>query len=168
MVDKIREELFVRFEQIFGQLNTECWKVNNDDAPEIGSSLVVSIPVPGMDGRQFIMEIALAELGERMNFLQFYTTIVMELNQITDEHLQVINEINFCSPVGFFGIFSEKRQLYHKSTLVFDDEAGIESMASDALLTFHAILMILELHAPMLEKLAMLPKPPEELAHTEK
>ncbi|MDR0491304.1 MAG: YbjN domain-containing protein [Oscillospiraceae bacterium] len=152
----IRDSLFSRLEQIFGELKFEYNIEEHGNDPHIGSSLRVLAPIPDSDGQLALIEIIFTELGERMNYLQFYSTIAMKCNQSKDTLLQAINEVNFYCPVGYFGIFSEQGHLYHKYTLVFDDEEDdAEKMAGDALVAFHAIMMLFELRAPVLLKLAL-------------
>jgi len=154
-MEDIRDELFSRLEQVFDELSMEHKRIDAGDDPEIGGMLMVLVPVPDTDGQYVIMEIALAKLCEGMNFLQLYSTVTMECDQDQEMLLQVLNRINFYCPAGSFGIFSEKGQIYHKSTLIFDDETDAERMADDALLAFHAILIVLDVRAPVLEKLAL-------------
>jgi len=154
-MDAIRDGLFSRLEQIFAELKLEFKKEEHEDAPQIGRSLVVLVPIPETDGQHALMEITFAQLGEQINFLQIYSTLAMQCSQSKDALLQAINDVNFYCPVGYFGIFDEQGHLYHKYTLVFDDEEDDEEkMADDALVAFHAIMMLFEHQAPVLEKLA--------------
>jgi len=154
-MDSVRDEVFARLENDFTAFGLEFSIIGAGDPAQGGGILTALVPVAGTDGQQALMEIAIAELGEAMNFLQIYSTVVMECSQDMDTLLLAINDVNFYCPVGSFGMFREKGQLYHKYCMPFDDEEEAEAVADGALLAFHAILLVFALRAPALASLAL-------------
>ena len=154
-MDDIRNQLFARLGESFGELGIEYKTVDGAGEPQIGDGLMAMVPVTGTDGQIALMEIAFAKFGEGMNFLQLYSTVVMECNQSLDVLLQAVNEVNFYCPIGSFGVFREQGQMYHKHCIILDDGADAESIADDTLTAFHAVLLILAYRAPLLSKLAL-------------
>ena len=149
------EQLFAMLEEAFGELGIEHKMIDGVEAPQIGNTLLAFLPVADEADQRVLLEIALAELGEGMLFLQFYSTVVFECVQSPDVLLEAINTVNFYCPVGSFGIFSEQGNMYHKYCLLIDTEDSVESIFENALMAFHAIHSILSLRAPLLAKLAL-------------
>ena len=149
------EQLFAKLEETFGELGLERNPVDGAGGLQIGHTLKVLVPIAGTAGQMALMEIILAELGESMCFLQLYSTLVMECAQNIDVLLLAINDLNFICPIGTFGVYRQRGQLYHKYCLPIDDEADSESVLEDVLLAYHAISMVLSRWAPILSNLAL-------------
>ena len=154
-MDNLWEQLFARLQDAFGELGVEHKMIGGIEAPQIGDTLLAFLPVADEEDQRVLMEIALAELGEGMLFLQFYSTVALECTQSPAVLLEAINTVNFYCPVGSFGIFSEQGNLYHKYCLLIDTEDNVQSVFENAVMGFHAIHSILSPRAPLLARLAL-------------
>ena len=68
-------------------------------------------------------------IDEETDLLQFYTTMVMELDVDHGQLAQTLVQWNFLCPLGAFGIFEEGNQLYHKYGIVLNGTEELDELA---------------------------------------
>ena len=68
---------------------------------------------------------------------------------------EALNQINLFCPLGHFGLYQEKGQLYHKYTLFLEEGAPAEALASQAFSLLEWIQRLLDQHYAVLAPLAL-------------
>ncbi len=124
-------------------------------APQLGDGLGFSLPV-GEDFHPALVELMVAQLSPQDSLLQFYTTLFTDLEPANQQRLpEALNQINLFCPLGHFGLYQEKGQLYHKYTLFLEEGAPAEALASQAFSLLEWIQRLLDQHYAVLAPLAL-------------
>ena len=124
LFDSIREQL-----SGLG-IDSVCKEGSGD--PQIGETLRILFPVTP-EGDAVITELVVTAFSPELDLLFLYSTIVAKIGERYDELVQKLIPWNMGCPFGAYGIYEEERQLYHKYTLPFPNDADPADVAGQAL-----------------------------------
>lgn len=116
-------------EKKLGEMEIDTTYVDGSDAPQVGDTLRILLPVTEVP-HAAITEVMVTDIGEGIDLLMIYSTIVVELDGSKAGELpQKLLDWNMLCPLGSYGIYEEENQLYHKYTIPFDAEMAPEDLA---------------------------------------
>jgi len=145
-----RKQMFQLLESYLKELGIESKYVSGAGAPQLGDTLLTMVPVMGAGDLSALMEIALVDMGDNLYYLQFYSTLIMDCADAQDEFYKCLNDMNFFTPVGSFGIFRQQRQLFHKYSIIVGDGETAENVAERALTALHAVTKVHAWRMPLI------------------
>ncbi len=140
------EELFDSLKGTLEGIGLETYMLPGIGGIQIGDTLRTLVPVTDQ-GDAVMMELSLAHLSDELCFMQFYTTLIMEVGAGYDQLKLAVEGINFYCPIGAFGIF--ETQLYHKYGLLMNQDEDAEQLAADSMTALQVIYDILETYFPV-------------------
>lgn len=148
MILKQQKELFSALEERVQTIGMETQRVPGAGGIQVGDTLRFLVPVTD-DGDPVLMELMAATLTEDADLLQFFTTMLTDLEEEEFQRVrQSLEEWNHACPVGSYGVFVEERQLYHKYGVLFFGERDVEKMADHVLDVLTLLYEVLSSHYP--------------------
>ena len=153
MKQEKQAQFFERIAATLQELGLEHYLLEGAGGIQTGDTLRTLVPVTER-GEAVIMELSLARFNEELDFLQFYTTLIMRIGEGRDELLRATFPINFYCPVGAFGVFEKEGQYYHKYGLVLDPEADMDLLEADAMTAFQALYDVLSEYFPVVSRMS--------------
>lgn len=148
MVLKQQQELFSALEKRVQTIGMETRRVPGAGGVQVGDTLRFLVPVTD-DGDPVLMELMAATLTEDADMLQFFTTVLTDLEEDGFQRVrQSLEAWNHACPVGSYGVYAEERQLYHKYGALFFGEQDVEKMADQALDVLTLLYEVLSSHYP--------------------
>ncbi len=153
MLKEKQELLFEKLKQSLSEIGLESYELPGVEGIQIGDTIRSLVPVTD-NGDAVMLEISLAKLNDDIDFLQFYSTLIMEIGTGYEQLEQACSVMNFYCPVGAFGVFAQNRQFYHKYSLLMDAQADMERLHADAMTALEAIYDVLSVHFQVAVKLS--------------
>lgn len=101
-------------------------------APQLGGTLRILLSVTER-GDLCLTELVVSELGDGLDLLLFYTTVLPQIGPGYEALLSVLPDWNLLCTFGAFGVLREERQLYHKYAFPFPAGTETEALADIAL-----------------------------------
>lgn len=100
----------------------------------------------GEDGiNMAVMDVAVYQLENGINLLQFYTVVVTDVEEgALPELLPHINQLNLPVPLGAFGYLPEEKQVYHKYNMVVDEPTDMNAFVTHSVSYMAFIINILD------------------------
>ena len=148
-MDLVRQkELFQILEQKLNGMGMQTAAAAGAGAPQVGDTMRVLVPITD-DGDAVLLELMAASIDEETDLLQFYTTMVMELDVDHGQLAQTLAQWNFLCPLGAFGIFEEGNQLYHKYGIVLNGTEELDELAERVILILSVLYEVIEQKYPL-------------------
>ncbi len=92
-----------------------------------------------------VMDVAVYPSKQGLQFLNFYTVIVPEVQpKAVPGLLEHLNRLNLPVPLGAFGYFEEDGQVYHKYSLIVEEPADMDRFVAGAVSVIALILGFIE------------------------
>ena len=146
-MDLVRQkELFQILEQKLNGMGMQTAAAAGAGAPQVGDTMRVLVPITD-EGDAVLLELMAASIDEETDLLQFYTTMVMELDVDHGQLAQTLVQWNFLCPLGAFGIFEEGNQLYHKYGINGTEE--LDELAERVILILSVLYEVIEQKYPL-------------------
>ena len=145
-----QKQFFQILEQKLNGMGMQTSAAAGAGAPQVGDTMRVLLPITD-EGDAVLLELMAASIDEETDLLQFYTTMVMELDVDHGQLAQTLAQWNFLCPLGAFGIFEEGNQLYHKYGIVLD---GTEELAERVILILSVLYEVIEQKYPLAREFA--------------
>ena len=147
-MDLVRQkELFEILEQKLNGMGMQT-AAAGAGAPQVGDTMRVLVPITD-EGDAVLLELMAASIDEETDLLQFYTTMVMELDVDHGQLAQTLAQWNFLCPLGAFGIFEEGNQLYHKYGIVLNGTEELDELAERVILILSVLYEVIEQKYPL-------------------
>lgn len=147
-MDLVRQkELFQILEQKLNGMGMQT-AAAGAGAPQVGDTMRVLVPITD-EGDAVLLELMAASIDEETDLLQFYTTMVMELDVDHGQLAQTLVQWNFLCPLGAFGIFEEGNQLYHKYGIVLNGTEELDELAERVILILSVLYEVIEQKYPL-------------------
>lgn len=147
-MDLVRQkELFQILEQKLNGMGMQT-AAAGAGAPQVGDTMRVLVPITD-EGDAVLLELMAASIDEETDLLQFYTTMVMELDVDHGQLAQTLAQWNFLCPLGAFGIFEEGNQLYHKYGIVLNGTEELDELAERVILILSVLYEVIEQKYPL-------------------
>lgn len=147
-MDLVRQkELFQILEQKLNGMGMQTAAAAGAGAPQIGDTLRVLVPITD-EGEAVLLELMAASIDEETDLLQFYTTMVMELDVDHGQLARTLMQWNFLCPLGSFGVFEEGNQLYHKYGILLTGEEELDRLAEHVIEILSVLYEVLEQKFP--------------------
>ena len=111
---------------------------------DLSETLRVLMPVTD-EGDPCLLEIMTSSFVEEADLLIFYTTVIAQIGPGYDDLCSAMSQWTLDCPLGMYSIFEtpERKQLYHKYTMLFDPEIDPEELEDNAMLHLMLIYEIL-------------------------
>lgn len=154
---KLQEELFHVLEERVREIKMETNRVPGGGSIQVGDTLRLLVPIND-EGDPVLMELMVVKLAEDADMLQFFTTMLTDLDEKQYGRVhQALEEWNIGCPVGSFGVYLEQRQLYHKyGALYFEEqEQDVQKMADYAIDILITLYETLSAHYPRVVRCAL-------------
>ena len=142
-----QKQFFQILEQKLNGMGMQTAAAAGAGAPQIGDTLRVLVPITD-EGEAVLLELMAASIDEETDLLQFYTTMVMELDVDHGQLAQTLVQWNFLCPLGAFGIFEEGNQLYHKYGILLTGEEELDRLAEHVIQILSVLYEVLEQKFP--------------------
>lgn len=153
-MDLVRQkELFQILERKLNDMGMQTATAPGAGAPQVGDTLRVLVPITD-GGDAVLMELMAAVIDEETDLLQFYTTMVMELDVDRGQLAQTLLQWNFLCPLGAFGVFEEGGQLYHKYGVLLTGEEELEELTERVILILSVLYEVIEQKYPLAREFA--------------
>ena len=107
--------------------------------PQVGDTLRAMVPM-STEGDEVLLEIMVAPWTDDVMMLQFYTTLLTNVESGFDALQKALLDWNLTCPIGAFGIYFEKWHLYHKYNYPMPLEIDPAEMALEAFYILNLIL----------------------------
>ena len=143
-----QKQFFQILEQKLNGMGMQTAAAAGAGAPQIGDTLRVLVPITD-EGEAVLLELMAASIDEETDLLQFYTTMVMELDVDHGQLAQTLVQWNFLCPLGAFGIFEEGNQLYHKYGILLTGEEELDGLAEHVIQILSVLYEVIEQKYPL-------------------
>ena len=110
--------------------------------PQVGETLRILFPVTE-DGNAVITEVMVTEFSSDLDMLLLYSTIAVNIGKRYDELVDALVPWNMTCPLGAFGIYEEGKQLYHKYSFPFPNDASPNAVSGQAMVMLGIINEVL-------------------------
>lgn len=107
---------------------------------QFGDTLMSLVPVTDT-GENVLLQVAMARYSDDLFFINIYSTIVTETKNDTPELREMLNAFSAVCPVGAFGVIG--KEVYHKYTLLFEDEDEVDFLVFETVRALSAISFII-------------------------
>ena len=122
-------------------------------APQVGDTMRLLVPITDQ-GDAVLMELMVAAIDGETDLLQFYTTLVMELDADFGQLSRTLLQWNFLCPLGAFGIFEEEKQLYHKYGVLLTEAEEPDQLAERVIQILSVLYEVIEQKFPLAAQFA--------------
>ena len=143
-----QKQFFQILEQKLNGMGMQTAAAGGAGAPQVGDAMRVLVPITD-EGDAVLLELMAASIDEETDLLQFYTTMVMELDVDHGQLAQTLVQWNFLCPLGAFGIFEEGNQLYHKYGILLTGEEELDRLAEHVIQILSVLYEVIEQKYPL-------------------
>lgn len=148
-----QEKFFQALGQKLRDMGMEPVLTAGAGAPQVGDTMRLLVPITDQ-GDAVLMELMVAAIDGETDLLQFYTTLVMELDTDFGQLSRTLLQWNFLCPLGAFGIFEEEKQLYHKYGVLLTEAEEPDQLAERVIQILSVLYEVIEQKFPLAAQFA--------------